>query len=204
MLGQRRRRWFNIKPPLCYWPMLCLLECYLTCITLLYLLYFLSFCYIIWYHLMPNYFDRSNKITRRGCCVEHVSPQQQYTTSQHNTNQMPVQCWTIIASAGQHPFNTGQWIVLNWVLRVSTIYCIHIMYPPNATTSTSPTGWWPCCFNVGLSSLTMAQQQPNIGSLSLAGSAVYQHDVHFAASPLPPSGDRLRSQITQYIGPMLA
>ena len=40
-----------------------------------------------------------------------------------------------------------------------------------------------CCFNAGLISLTMAQQQPNIGSLSLAGVAEHLHNVHFAASP---------------------
>ena len=41
-----------------------------------------------------------------------ASPRQQCTTSQHDmpTNPIQVQCWT--AGAGQHPFNTGQWIVL--------------------------------------------------------------------------------------------
>ena len=52
--------------------------------------------------------------TRKVCSVEHVRPRQQCTTSQHDTNPMPVQCWATITGAGQHQFNTGQWIMLPW------------------------------------------------------------------------------------------
>ena len=65
-----------------------------------------------------------------------------------------------------------------------------------------------CCFNVGLTSLMMAQLQPNIGSLSL----VLPYTSTMSTSGIgrsghgvtPMSRDRPWHQITQYIGPMLA